>query len=55
MSLAQNLGSKAITWRLGVTNLLDARAWVESPNQFEHIYLLPMAERTVTASMQASF
>lgn len=55
LSLAQNLGNQALTWRLGITNLLDTRAWVESPTQFDHIYLLPMAERTVTASLQLSF
>lgn len=47
--------AQAITWRLGVSNLFDTRAWVESPTQFDHIYLFPMAERTVTASMQLSF
>jgi iron complex outermembrane receptor protein len=47
--------TQAITWRLGVSNLFNTRAWVESPTQFDHIYLFPMAERTVTASMQLSF
>jgi iron complex outermembrane receptor protein len=54
-SLAQNWGSHAITWRLGINNLLDTRAWVESPTQFDHIYLFPMAARSFTASMQLSF
>lgn len=54
-SLVQRLGDKAVTWRLGVTNLLDTRAWRESPNQFDHIYLIPLAERTFTASAQISF
>lgn len=53
---AQALGqSRAITLRAGVTNLLDTRAWIESPTQFDHIYLFPMAERSLTASMQISF
>lgn len=55
MSLAQNWGSHGVTWRLGITNLLDTRAWVESPTQFDHIYLFPMAARSFTASMQVSF
>ncbi len=56
MSYTQQAGStQAITWRLGVSNLFDTRAWIESPTQFDHIYLFPMAERTVTASMQISF
>ncbi|MFT3857153.1 MAG: TonB-dependent receptor [Aquabacterium sp.] len=46
---------RAITWRAGVINLLDTRAWVESPTQFDHIYLFPMAQRTATLSMQLSF
>ena len=45
----------AVTWRLGITNLLDTKAWRESPTQFEHIYLFPMAERTLTASAQIDF
>jgi iron complex outermembrane receptor protein len=56
MSYVQRLDTaRAVTWRLGVSNLLDQRAWVESPTQFDHIYLFPMAERTVTAGMQLSF
>lgn len=55
LSLVQRLADGALTWRMGVTNLLDTRAWRESPNQFDHIYLIPMAERTLTASMQLSF
>ena len=56
MSYAQRMGKEqVITWRLGVTNLFDTRAWIESPTQFDHIYLFPMAERTVTAGMQLSF
>jgi iron complex outermembrane receptor protein len=54
-SLAQNWGQHDVTWRLGITNLLDTRAWVESPTQFDHIYLFPMSERAFNASMQISF
>jgi iron complex outermembrane receptor protein len=54
-SLAQNWGQHAVTWRVGITNLLDTRAWVESPTQFDHIYLFPMAERAFNVSMQISF
>ncbi|RZL10157.1 MAG: TonB-dependent receptor [Rubrivivax sp.] len=44
-----------ITWRLGVANLFDKRAWRESPTLTGHIYLFPLAERTVTASAQIDF
>lgn len=45
----------ALTWRLGVKNLFDTRAWREAPLQFNHAYLFPLASRTVTASVQADF
>lgn len=51
----QPLKNQAITWRLGVSNLLDTRAWKESPNSFGHIWLFPMAARTWTASVQIDF
>ena len=38
------------TWRAGIDNLLDKRAWRESPYQFSHAYLFPMAPRTVWVS-----
>jgi iron complex outermembrane recepter protein len=40
------------TWRLGVDNLFDRRAWKESPYQFGHAYLFPLAPRTWRASLQ---
>ena len=33
-------------WRAGIDNLADARAWKESPYQFGHAYLYPLAPRT---------
>ena len=33
-------------WRAGVDNAADTRAWKESPYQFGHAYLYPMAGRT---------
>lgn len=33
-------------WRAGVDNLADRRAWKESPYQFSHAYLYPLAPRT---------
>jgi len=40
------------TWRAGIDNLLDKRAWRESPYQFSHAYLYPLAPRTLRLSMQ---
>ena len=41
-----------LTWRIGVDNLANRRAWKESPYQYEHIYLYPLAGRTWRASVE---
>ena len=41
-----------VVWRAGIDNLFDTRAWRESPYQFGHAYLFPLAPRTLRASMQ---
>ncbi|MEO6030806.1 MAG: TonB-dependent siderophore receptor [Burkholderiaceae bacterium] len=41
------------TWRAGIDNLLDQRAWRESPYQYGHAYLFPLAPRTLRVSVQA--
>ncbi len=51
----QSLSGQSITWRAGVMNLLDNRAWRESPNPFGAIYIFPMAQRTVTLGAQIDF
>ena len=33
-------------WRAGIDNVADTRAWKESPYQFGHAYLYPLAPRT---------
>jgi iron complex outermembrane receptor protein len=48
----QNLGERRLTWSAGVDNATNRRAWREAPYQFEHIYLFPMAERTVRLGVQ---
>jgi iron complex outermembrane receptor protein len=45
-------GRSVMTWRLGIDNLFDRRAWKESPYQFGHAYLYPLAARTVRLSVQ---
>ncbi|HUG23261.1 TonB-dependent siderophore receptor [Piscinibacter sp.] len=42
------------TWRAGIDNLLDRRAWREAPNQFGHVYLFPLAPRTLRLSIEAA-
>jgi len=39
-------------WRAGIDNLFDKRAWRESPYQFSHVYLYPLAPRTFRLSVQ---
>jgi iron complex outermembrane receptor protein len=39
-------------WRAGVSNVFDQRRWRESPYQFDHAYLYPMAPRTFRLSVQ---
>ena len=41
------------TWRAGVDNVFDKRAWRESPYQFGHAYLYPLAPRTWRVSLTA--
>jgi iron complex outermembrane recepter protein len=53
--LVQRVDAYTLTWRLGVDNVADSWAWKESPYQFGHAYLFPMAPRTWRASLQAEF
>ena len=46
------LAAAQTTWRAGIDNLFDKRAWRESPFQFSHAYLFPLAPRAVRLSMQ---
>ena len=46
------LAGVSATWRAGVDNLLDKRAWRESPYEFGHVYLYPLASRTLRLSLQ---
>ncbi len=45
-------GKQLLTWRIGVDNLADRRAWKESPYQYGHVYLYPLAGRTWRASVE---
>jgi len=46
------LGGTNLTWRAGVDNVADRRAWRESPYQFGHAYLFPLTPRTWRLSLQ---
>jgi iron complex outermembrane receptor protein len=47
-------GGQLLIWRAGVDNLADLRAWKESPFQYGHAYLYPLAPRTWRASLEMS-
>ncbi len=49
---AQRIQGAQLTWRLGVDNIANARAWKEAPYQYDHAYLYPLAPRTAHASVQ---
>ena len=51
--LERRIGGVAWTWRAGIDNVLDRRAWRESPYQYSHAYLFPLAPRTFRVSLQA--
>jgi iron complex outermembrane recepter protein len=53
MRLERRLAGAAWTLRVSVDNLFDRRAWRESPYQFGHVYLFPLAPRTWRMSLQA--
>lgn len=48
----QRVAGTALTWRAGIDNLTDKRAWRESPFQYGHAYLYPLAPRTFRVSLQ---
>jgi iron complex outermembrane receptor protein len=50
----QRKDNGTLTWRLGVDNVFDRQAWRESPYQYGHAYLYPLAPRTVRISLEAS-
>ncbi|MGY4828658.1 TonB-dependent siderophore receptor [Sphaerotilaceae bacterium SBD11-9] len=50
----QKLQEASLIWRAGVDNVFDRRAWRESPFQFDHVYLYPLAPRTFRLSVEMS-
>ncbi len=54
MRYVQATRAGTLTWRAGVDNLLDRRAWKESPFEFGHVYLFPLPPRTLRLSVEAA-
>jgi iron complex outermembrane receptor protein len=49
---SQPTSAGLINWRVGIDNLLDRRAWRESPYQFGHVYLFPLPARTIRVGFE---
>lgn len=49
--LSLNLAGRPAGLRLSIDNATDARAWRETPTQFGHVYLFPLAPRTLSVSL----
>lgn len=49
---SQPTSSGLLTWRAGIDNLLNRRAWRESPYQFGHAYLFPLPARTIRVGLE---
>jgi iron complex outermembrane receptor protein len=47
-------GAQEWIWRAGVDNVFDRRAWQETPYQYGHVYLYPLAARTFRTSFQVN-
>ena len=43
------------TWTAALDNLTDTRAWRDTPYQFSHVYLFPLAPRTLRAALSVDF
>lgn len=51
----QRLYGHRLVWRARIDNLADQRAWKESPYQYGHAYLYPLAPRTAHLSVNVSY
>jgi len=45
---------RSLVWRASLDNVANTRAWKEAPLQFGHIYLYPLAPRTLRLSVTAA-
>ncbi len=52
---ATSLAGTNVLWRLNVNNVFNLRNWRESPTYADHVYLMPQAARSVTATASVTF
>ena len=50
----QKAPGRTLVWRAGLDNVTDTRAWKEAPLQYGHVYLYPLAPRTLRLSLTAN-
>jgi iron complex outermembrane receptor protein len=50
----QKAPGRTVVWRASLDNVADVRAWKEAPLQYGHVYLYPLAPRTLRLSVMAS-
>lgn len=55
LQLQQLWDGSRITWGVRATNVFNQRAWIEAPPQPMHVYVVPMAPRTVVATAAIDF
>jgi len=51
----QRSANGTFTWRAGIDNLFNRRAWRESPYEYGHVYLFPQTGRTFRVSLQTAW
>jgi len=52
---ASQIAGTQVMWRVNVHNLFNVRNWREAPTYSGHVYLMPQAPRSVSASANLSF
>lgn len=52
---ATTLAGNNVVWRLNVHNVFNLRNWREAPTYSDHVYLMPQAPRSVSATASVSF
>lgn len=57
LGVEQHIDTRLAEWTLsaGLINAFDRRAWQESPFQYGHVYLYPLAPRTLYVALQTTF
>jgi iron complex outermembrane receptor protein len=50
----QKSPGRTLVWRAGLDNVANTRAWKEAPLQYDHVYLYPLAPRTLRLSLTAT-